>query len=146
MPTNFARAMKDEIARICRKEMKAQIQAVRRSTNQHRQDIAELKRQVKELAEKVRILEKEEKKRMAGPPPTRLAEGARFSPRWLRSHRNKLGLSGADYARLVGVHPMTIYNWEHGKSKPRKEQLAALVAVRDLKKREAQKRLDFLDE
>ena len=41
---------------------------------------------------------------------------------------------------------LTIYNWELGKSRPRKEQLAALVAVRGIGKREALKRLELLQE
>ncbi len=39
---------------------------------------------------------------------------------------------------------MTIYNWESGNSRPRPEQLAALVAVRKLGKREAIKKLELL--
>lgn len=35
-------------------------------------------------------------------------------------------MSAADYAKLVGVSPQTIYNWEKGKTRPRKEQIARL--------------------
>ena len=56
-----------------------------------------------------------------------------------------MGLSAADYATLVGVSAQTIYGWEQGKSKPRVQQLAALLAVRDLGMREAQKRLRLLE-
>jgi DNA-binding transcriptional regulator YiaG len=80
------------------------------------------------------------------PAAEELAERARFSPTSVKSHRERLGLSAADYGRLVGVSALTIYNWEGGKSKPRKQQLAALVAVRRLGKREAWKRLDIMDE
>ena len=73
-----------------------------------------------------------------------LAEDVRFSPRWVRSHRERIGFSQADYAMLVGVSPMTIHNWERGKTKPRKEQLAALAAVRKLGKREAERRWEML--
>ena len=45
---------------------------------------------------------------------------------------------------LVGVTGQTVYNWEQGKSKPRDEQLAALLAVRELGQREAWKRLELL--
>ena len=55
----------------------------------------------------------------------------------LRKHRAKLGISAADYARLVGVAGLTIYNWEKGRSKPQAKQLAALAAVRGLGQREA---------
>ena len=81
---------------------------------------------------------------MTAKPSPKLAEGARFSPERLKRHRERLGLSAADYARLVGVHQITIYNWEQGKSRPRKEQLAALVAVRGLGKRETQMRLEMI--
>ncbi len=57
-----------------------------------------------------------------------------------------MGLSAADYAKLVGVTAQTIYSWEQGRSKPRNEQLAALLAIRDLRKREAHKRLQLLDD
>jgi hypothetical protein len=39
---------------------------------------------------------------------------------------------------------MTIYNWESGNSRPRSEQLAALVVARKLGKREALKQLEML--
>ncbi len=72
-------------------------------------------------------------------------EGKRFSRRGLKTHREKVGLSAADYAKLVGVSAQTIYNWERGTSKPRQEQFASLIAVRDLGKREAWKRLELLE-
>ncbi len=45
---------------------------------------------------------------------------------------------------VVGVSPLTIYNWELGKSRPRKELLASLVAVRGIGKQEAQAKLELL--
>jgi DNA-binding transcriptional regulator YiaG len=64
-------------------------------------------------------------------------ENARFSGRSVKAQRTRLGLSAADYGKLVGVSGLTVYNWEHGKSRPRQAQLAALVAVRGIGKREA---------
>ena len=55
----------------------------------------------------------------------------------MKAQRSRLGLSAADYGKLVGVSGLTIYNWEHEKSRPRQAQLAALVAVRGIGKREA---------
>jgi transcriptional regulator with XRE-family HTH domain len=63
----------------------------------------------------------------------------------VRAQRERLGLSAADYAKLVGVSSLTIYNWEHGKTRPRAEQLAALVALRGIGKREALHRLELLE-
>jgi hypothetical protein len=39
----------------------------------------------------------------------------------------------------------TVYHWEQGKSRPRKSQMASLVAVRGLGRREALKRLAALN-
>ena len=61
----------------------------------------------------------------------------------MKSQRERLGFSAADYAKLVGVSELTIYNWEQGKTRPRKEQLAALVAVRGIGKREALVKLEL---
>lgn len=59
----------------------------------------------------------------------------------MKAQRKRLGLSAEKYAKLVGVSSLTIYSWEAGKSKPRKAQFDALVAVRGIGKREAMKRL-----
>ena len=52
--------------------------------------------------------------------------------------------SAADYAALVGVSALTIYNWEHGRSRPRAAQLEAWGAIRNLGKREALRSLEDL--
>ncbi len=145
MPSDLSRALKEEIERVARKLIRSETRALKSAGARHRADIAELKRTVKTLEKKLALLEKQEKRRMTARPSLELAEGARFSPARLKRHRERLGLSAADYAILVGVHQITIYNWEQGKSRPRKEQLAALVAVRSLGKREAQMRLEMLD-
>jgi DNA-binding transcriptional regulator YiaG len=75
-----------------------------------------------------------------------LVESIRFSARSVKAQRNRLGLSAADYGKLVGVSGLTIYNWEHDKSRPRQAQLAALVAVRGIGKREALLKLAELTE
>ena len=54
----------------------------------------------------------------------------------------KLGLSAKDYGKLVGVSGLSIYNWESEKTRPRDSQLAKIVAVRGMGKREALKRLE----
>ncbi len=144
MPSDLNRALKAEIERLAKKLIRTQTKSMKTASTRHRSDIAELKRTVKELEKKVALLEKQEKRRMAARPSVKLAEGARFSPEGLKRHRERLGLSAANYAKLVGVYHVTIYNWEQGKTRPRKEQLAALVAVRSLGKREAQARLEML--
>ena len=142
---NIAAVFRQEITRLARKEVKTQTKAIRTANAQYRRDIAQLKRQAGALSKQVAYLEQQERKRAAKRGPKAGVEGRRFSPRGLKTHRQKLGLSATDYASLVGVSAQTIYNWEWGTSKPRAEQLASLVAVRDLGKREALKRLDLLE-
>jgi len=141
---NLAKVFRDETARIARKAVRSETGATRKASAQHRRDIAELKRKIAALEKEVRFLRKQENKRAVVRPAPQLADRARFSRRWLKAHRQNLGLSAADYGALVGVHAMTIYNWEHGRAKPRKAQLAALVAVRKLGRREAERRLEAI--
>ena len=136
--------LKHEITRLARKEVAAETKVLRKANAQYRRDIAQLKRQTDVLSKQVAYLEQQEKRRVSKRVPLTRAEGKRFSRRGLATHRKSVGLSAADYAKLVGVSAQTIYGWEQGKSKPRAQQLAALLAVRDLGKREAQKRLQLL--
>ena len=61
--------------------------------------------------------------------------------RSVKAQRRRLGFSAKDYGQLIGVSPLTIYHWEQGKSRPRQRQMAALIAVRGIGKREALRRL-----
>jgi len=142
---NIATLLKQEITRLARKEVNAMTRVTRKATAQHRRDIAQLKRQVSALSKQVAYLERQERKRASKRAPAASTEGRRFSARGLKAHREKLGFSATDYASLVGVSAQTIYNWEYGKSKPRDEQLGALVVVRDMGKREALKQLELLE-
>ncbi len=144
MPS-IAAVLKQEITRLARKEVKSQTETIRSANAHYRRDIAQLKRQVVGLSKQVAYLEQQERKRAAKGTPVAIAKGRRFSAHGLKTHREKVGLSAADYSQLVGVTAQTVYNWEQGKSKPRDEHLAALVAVRDLGMREALKRLELLE-
>jgi len=157
---NLAQALKEEIARLARKEVRKEVNPARKQLAQQRSDIAALKRENNELRRQVAFLEKQEKKRieqgpMVMPVPASEAPaaannsdgrtGPRFQARGLRSHREKLGLSAADYGKLVGVTGQTIYAWEQEKSKPRKAQVAKLAEVRNLGKREALRRIELTE-
>jgi DNA-binding transcriptional regulator YiaG len=142
---DLARVLKDEVRRLSRKELKDVVSTLKKQAAQYRRDIADLKRQLRDQSRRLTFLEKQERRRVTAEGPSEdLAEGARFSPARLRAHRKRLGLSAEDYAKLVGVSPQSIYLWEQGKTRPRKAQLAALVAVRDVRKREAQRRLELI--
>ena len=142
--SNIATVLKQEITRLARKEAKAQTASLHKANAQYRRDIARLKREGAELSKQVAFLENQERRRATKGAPAVNVEGRRFSPRGLKTHRQKVGLSAGDYATLVGVTAQTIYNWENGKSRPRNEQLASLLAVKEQGQREARKRLELL--
>jgi DNA-binding transcriptional regulator YiaG len=139
--TTLANALKEEIRRLARKEIKATTQSMAKAVAQYRREIAKLKRQVRAHEKSIAAL------RSQRPTAPKLAvdSSMRFSARSVKAQRAKTGLSAADYAKLVGVSALTIYNWENGKSRPRKEQFAALASLRGIGKREAARRLEALD-
>ena len=143
--SNLAVALKDEIRRLARKEIKTQTSKTARAVAQYRREIAALKRKVRDQEKKIAFLEGQERKRL--PESATVADmngSVRFSARSVKAQRRRTGLSADDYAKLVGVSSLTIYNWEHGKSRPRQEQLASLAAIRGIGKREAQAKLNLL--
>ena len=127
---NLAQALKDEIVRLARKEIKTQMGVPKRAATRHRGEIAELKRRIGGLEKKVAFLERGEKKRVVAGPSESAPRRTRFSAQGLKTHRAKLGLSAKNYGRLVGVNQFTVYGWEKGKSRPRPNKLAALAEVR----------------
>jgi DNA-binding transcriptional regulator YiaG len=144
--TTLAIALKDEIRRLARKEIRAQTGHTSRAVAQYRREIARLKRQQRDQERKLAFLAAQTRKTIASPAAEPdLNGGTRFSARSVRAQRRRTGLSAADYAKLVGVSPLTIYNWEHNKSRPRQGQFTALVALRGLGKREAQTKLELLN-
>ena len=142
---NLTHALRDEITRLAKKEIKGQITALRGASGRYRREIAGLKRVTKDLEKRLAHIEQQERRRVKKGPSPELAEGARFSPRGLASHRAKLGLSAADYGLLAGVSGQMIYIYERGETRPRTARLAKLVAVRGLGKREAMHRLALLE-
>jgi DNA-binding transcriptional regulator YiaG len=131
---------------LAKREIKAATSATKQAVAQYRRDIAKLKRELQQQQKKTAFLEAQERKRLRQPQAVEEdeLEGVRYSARSVRAQRKRLGLSAADYGKLVGVSGLTIYSWEHGKARPRKAQIAGLVAVRGIGKREALKRLEVL--
>jgi DNA-binding transcriptional regulator YiaG len=138
--STLAIALKDEIRRLARKEIRAQTVRTAKAVVQYGREIARLKRQQREQEKKIAFLESQTRKSVLSIPQS-AKDNLRFSARSVKAQRQRSGLSAADYAKLVGVSPLTVYNWEHGKSRPRNGQFAVLVALRGLGKREAQAKL-----
>ena len=138
---NIAVTFKQEITRLARREVRAQTQVLRKASAQYRRAIAELKRHASKLKSEVARLERRVGKGGASQAVETETAKVRFTAKGVVSHRKRLGISAADYGKLIGVTGHTIYMWEHGTSRPRKAQLTALASIRGLGKREALARL-----
>ena len=138
---NIASALKEEISRIARKEIRTETARLQKSSAQYRSDIAALKRRVAALEKEVGRLEKRGAKQTIETALPEEIGRVRFSAKGFATLRQKLGLSAAQMGTLVGVSAQTVYNWETEKSTPRQAQMSAIVAVRGIGKREAMERL-----
>jgi len=138
---NIASVLKEEISRLARKEIREQTRTLKKTSARYRKDIAAMKRRVSDLQGKVALLEQQALEDVTAQITKTDTKGVRFTAKGLRSQRKRLGLSAADYGKLVGVTGQTIYSWEQEASRPRKQQLAAVAAARNMSKREAQARL-----
>ena len=155
---NLASALKEEISRLARKEVRQQTAGAAKTAARCERDIAALKRQIDDLQRKLSSLSTQDtsgpaagEKAATKKQPAKTAPGsgkqssrARFSAKGLKASRVRLGLSADNYGRLVGVSGLSIYNWEQGKARPRESSIAALMAIRGIGKREAAKRLEAL--
>ena len=162
----LANALKEEISRLARKEIRQQIAETVKSAARSERDIAELKRQIQALQQKPSATrtqdapkqpagkkapsKKTEAKRQGGKAAdeqsAKQSARSRFSAEGLKAHRERLGLSADNYGRLIGVSGLSIYNWEGGKAKPRESSIAALASIRGIGKREAAKRVEAAKE
>ena len=139
---NLSSVIKSEITRLARKEIKAATEPLRKTSAVYRREIAELKRNVASLRRELKAPSKAARAEKDVATKTRKV---RFAPKGLKTLRVRLGLSAADFGRLIGASGQSIYNWESGKAVPRTSQQAAIAAVRGLGKREAARRLGGVD-
>lgn len=142
---NLALILKSEIARIARKELRAQVPTLKKSLAELRSDVAELKRRNKALETALGRMVRSGAARVQAPANEAEAEtegsGLRFSAKGLASQRARLGLSAQECGLLVGASGQSIYKWEAGKARPRARQLPALAALRGMGKKQARARL-----
>ncbi|TDR46655.1 helix-turn-helix protein [Tahibacter aquaticus] len=139
---NIATAFKDEISRLCRKEMRKHLEPLRKASVIYRKEISALKRKLQESERRVGALAKRGPKVAAEAADSSSERQTRFVAKGLKSLRTRLGLSAAELAGLLGVTGQSVYNWEQKKSTPRAAQLAQLAELRSLGKKAVRARLD----
>jgi len=143
---NIGKVLKDEILRLAKKESKGSTSVVHKDTVALKKTVASLKRQITQLQRDVRQLLATETKRKKLEPAVspEKAEKLRFSAKGIRALRRKLKLSQADFAKLVGVSSLAVYQWERkeGRLALRGETRNKLAAIKGLGRKEALKHLE----
>ncbi len=142
---NIASVLKEEIARIARREVRRETASLKKAATTHRSEIAALKR-------RAQTLEKALRRALKGRPREAAATGRgggedrslRFRPKGLASLRERLGLSARECGLLLGVSGQSIYLWESGRARPSGKHLEGVAALRKLGKREVAARLEAL--
>jgi DNA-binding transcriptional regulator YiaG len=142
--SNVASVLKEEIARVARKEIRRETSSLKKSSTTYRSEIAALKRRVLELERQLRRVGRGG--RPASAPASANEEsvspGTRFSAKSMASQRRRLGLSAAECGLLIGASAQSVYNWEEGKARPRAQHLPAIFALRNLGRRQANEILE----
>lgn len=141
---NLAQQLKAEIGRIAKREIRAETQTYKKTVALQRAEVQALKRRIQTLEAALKRVGKTAAALPQAAPEAEAeaeAEKLRFRVDGFAKLRQKLGLSAADMARMLGVSAQSVYHWESGKTRPRPSQLKAIAAVRKLGKKEVAARL-----
>ena len=133
---NIASVLKLEITRIARKEIRTEVEGLKKSVNSYRSEIAALKRRAQSLEQELRRLDKSSLKQ-APAATAESSQSMRFSAKDLASQRQRLGLTIDGCALLLGTAGKSIYRWETGKARPRETYWPSIAALRTLSKEQA---------
>lgn len=138
-------AMKEEIRRIARKEIRAAISGLKKDRARIRKDVAALKRQANRDRNTIAALTEAiaRQTRQAAPG---LRKNARITARGVKALRRKLKMSRADFGKLIGVSALTIMRMERhrGPLQIREKTRQAYLPIMNIGIREARLRLEHL--
>ena len=140
---NIAAAFKAEVLRVSKKVIRAEVDGLRSQLMQQRKQIAQLKKEITEQRKLIRDVSRSKREALK-PASVGRKRRPRFSAELVKQRRAKLGLSQAEFAKLLGVSSLTVYNLEKGNA-PRQKTLDAFGATALLGKREAKARLQALE-
>jgi DNA-binding transcriptional regulator YiaG len=141
---NFAAVLKEEIARIARKEARQESAGPKKATVTHRSEIAALKRRVQALEKALRKVQPSRRSAAAALTADSPAGNLRFSAKGLAAQRKRLGISADACGKLLGVSGQSIYLWESGRARPSAKHLEGVAALRKLGRRAVAERLESL--
>lgn len=142
--SNVGSVLKNEITRLARKEIRVQVEPLRKANANYRREIASLKRTIEELAKQTKQLSKSAA-RSEAPKAAAEEDGpkVRMTAKGIRSMRDRLGLSREAFGQLIGASGQSVFNWENG-VKPRASTLVTMAELRGIGKKEAAARLEAM--
>jgi DNA-binding transcriptional regulator YiaG len=146
--TSFAVSLKKEIARMARKELKSDIESLRKTAAGHRSEIASLKRELKSLCDETKRLARQLKSvpdavaALAEEAAPRRGRQASYSAESFAAMRKKLGITQAQMGQVLGVSGLSVYKWESGQVTPRQKQQDKILALKKVGKRAVAELLD----
>lgn len=130
-------AIKSEIQRLARREIRAtfiplrrEVRSMRLRISTHSKNFSVLDRLAKE-----QLLQVEKKGLKLEATPEEV-KASRLTPDRIRGLRKKLGISMRELGVLTGSSLGAVLSWEKGKFKPRGDKKVALVALRKMRKRD----------
>lgn len=142
---NYNRVFQEEVRRLARKEFKQtavklmkEVAALKRTITDQKRRIATLERDNKRLVRHMAA-----RREMEIKPERTEIERARITSAQVRRVRQRLGLTQAQFAKLLGVSGQAVYQWEskEGRLRLRSGPRAAFIEARKLGAREARRRL-----
>jgi len=129
--------LKFEIARLARKQVRAVCVPLARDVRQLKRAVSALRKTAATLARlgaEYRAQRVTEQARLEAPPEE--VKAARLSALLIKKLRKRLGITQSELAALVGVSAGAVGFWEQGKARPQGRNRRALVALRQLGRRE----------
>lgn len=127
----LATVLKEEIVRLARKEVRAEVLVLRKATTASRTDINALKRRVAALEKQLASLSKTSPAKKVAPSDE--VTTIRFSPKGFAALRRRLDLSASEMGFLLNASDQSVYKWERG-VRPRPNQLPKIAALRKMSK------------
>ncbi len=141
---SFINELKAEIVRQARKEIKKELEPVKRVNASQRKFIADLRREINALQKEIALVRRTVPDEVRPDVADDSRQGFWMTGKGVRSLRKRLGITQTDLAKLADVTQQTVVRWEkaEGKVPFRGEAtIARMQELRTMNKRAAQEKL-----
>lgn len=139
--TDLAHALKAEISRLARKELRAHLEPLKKSAAQSKAQVAVLREEISALKRQIRALAKQAHRPVEKSSEDQQKSRQRFTAKGFATMRSRLGLSHREMGLLIGASDQSVRKWEDGEAIPRMKFQQAIFALRGVGKRAIAERL-----